>query len=554
MQAVLATAAGRIAALGCGFLAVAGAATAAILYSFPENLTGYEAIVSLAITFCLGSLLLVITSSLAGKNKTALSHVENRLQVLAKEGSQTSLEFIASKDERVIALQQATFAIADHIKELERQNEELKAQAALTDEDHKQELANLFEDLSRAVNAANDGFYNETIPADYKSDAANKIATLVNDLITSMDRCSLEILKVISGLSEGDLKARLQWEYKGRRGELRDGINGLCSKLSNAVEALESTSGSLKETTHQIMSGANDLSNRTTKQAATIEETSAQMEQIAVTVMENAKRANHARQSAADASDVAKDGGTVMADATVAMERITQSASRISVIIGMIDDIVFQTNLLALNASVEAARAGEAGKGFAVVAAEVRRLAQSAAQASQEVKQLVSNSDREVKIGAELVTKAAENLGAIVENVSSVTTLMDEIAGQSKEQANSLEEVNGAVRIMDKMTQHNAALVQQTNAAIARTRSQFDTMDSLVLALRGAGQMMARPADAVQGLGDQLTLAGAGAPAPLEKSSFHELDESQKEANAMVAAFRKRAISDYQNDPVWQEF
>jgi hypothetical protein len=71
------------------------------------------------------------------------------------------------------------------------------------------------------------------------------------------------------------------------------------------------------------------------------------------------------------------------------MERITTSSAKISNIIGMIDDIAFQTNLLALNASVEAARAGEAGKGFAVVAIEVRRLAQSAAQASSEVKVLI---------------------------------------------------------------------------------------------------------------------------------------------------------------------
>ena len=74
------------------------------------------------------------------------------------------------------------------------------------------------------------------------------------------------------------------------------------------------------------------------------------------------------------------------------MERITASSGKISNIIGLIDDIAFQTNLLALNASVEAARAGEAGKGFAVVAVEVRRLAQSAAQASTEVKGLIEQS------------------------------------------------------------------------------------------------------------------------------------------------------------------
>src|SRR5690606_17385106 len=138
--------------------------------------------------------------------------------------------------------------------------------------------------------------------------------------------------------------------------------------------------------------GANDLSERTTKQAATIEETSAAMEQLASTVLANAERAREASTVATGVTHTAEEGGQVMGKATDAMERITQSSAKISNIIGLIDDIAFQTNLLALNASVEAARAGEAGKGFAVVAVEVRRLAQSAAQASAEVKALVEQS------------------------------------------------------------------------------------------------------------------------------------------------------------------
>src|SRR5438094_3076457 len=100
----------------------------------------------------------------------------------------------------------------------------------------------------------------------------------------------------------------------------------------------------------------------------------------------------------------------VMGHVSGAMERITTSSGRISNIIGLIDDIAFQTNLLALNASVEAARAGEAGKGFAVVAVEVRRLAQSAAQASKEVKVLIDQSASEVKGGSRLVEEAATKL------------------------------------------------------------------------------------------------------------------------------------------------
>ena len=162
------------------------------------------------------------------------------------------------------------------------------------------------------------------------------------------------------------------------------------------------------------------------------------------------------------------------------MERITQSSSKISNIIGLIDDIAFQTNLLALNASVEAARAGDAGKGFAVVAVEVRRLAQSAASASSEVKALIEQSGTEVAGGSRLVAEAAAKLGVMLQGARTNYELLQGIAGESRAQASSIEEVNVAVRTLDEMTQHNAALVEQTNAAIEQTESQAGELDRIV--------------------------------------------------------------------------
>jgi methyl-accepting chemotaxis protein len=245
--------------------------------------------------------------------------------------------------------------------------------------------------------------------------------------------------------------------------------------------------------TREILGGANDLSERTTKQAATIEETSAAMETLSGTVVENARRAAAASDMAEQVSRTATDGGAVMSKATDAMERITASSGKISNIIGLIDDIAFQTNLLALNASVEAARAGEAGKGFAVVAVEVRRLAQSAAEASSEIKGLIEQSGSEVAGGSKLVAEAAEKLDAMLALTGKNRELLSSIAEDNRAQASQIAEINVAVRTLDEMTQHNAALVEETNAAIEQTEAQASELDKVVEIFRVADHD-ARPA------------------------------------------------------------
>jgi methyl-accepting chemotaxis protein len=162
------------------------------------------------------------------------------------------------------------------------------------------------------------------------------------------------------------------------------------------------------------------------------------------------------------------------------MDRITASSGKISNIIGLIDDIAFQTNLLALNASVEAARAGDAGKGFAVVAVEVRRLAQSAASASSDVKALIEQSANEVKGGTKLVSEAATKLSSMLTSIRDNTIALETISQDSRKQAGALKEVTVAVQQMDEMTQHNAALVEQTNAAIEQTEAQAVELDRIV--------------------------------------------------------------------------
>ena len=394
---------------------------------------------------------------------------------------------------------------------------EADAARIIADQDQRKNMmGELQSAFGAVVDAAVAGDFSKQVMVDFPDPELNALAGSVNNLVSTFNRGVTEIGQVLGAMADTDLTQRMEGDYDGAFATLKSDINAVADKLTEVIGSLRHTSGSLKTATGEILSGANDLSERTTKQAATIEQTSAAMEQLASTVMQNAQRAKDASANAMQVTRTAEEGGQVMDAATSAMERITQSSAKISNIIGMIDDIAFQTNLLALNASVEAARAGDAGKGFAVVAVEVRRLAQSAAQASSEVKVLIEQSAGEVSSGSKLVGDAAGKLKAMLEAARGNNGLLESIANDSREQASAIEEVSTAVRTMDEMTQHNAALVEQTNAAIEQTEAQASELDRIVEVFRIKAQepvarveRAAARQDSARGLQQRLAAASA---------------------------------------------
>ena len=281
-------------------------------------------------------------------------------------------------------------------------------------------------------------------------------------------------------LAAGDLAFSLNEAFAPDFEQLRHDLNAAVKQLGQTLSTVATSTHSIDDGSREISRSAEDLSKRTEQQAASLEETAAALDQITANVVNSSKRAEEARKVAVEANASAAQSGKVVANAVDAMQRIEQSSSQISNIIGVIDEIAFQTNLLALNAGVEAARAGEAGKGFAVVAQEVRELAQRSAQAAKEIKDLIRNSTGEVETGVKLVKDTGEALKTIEQHVVIINGHMDAIASSSREQSTGLAEVNTAVNQMDQVTQQNAAMVEETNAASAALAMESNRLRELI--------------------------------------------------------------------------
>ncbi len=296
-------------------------------------------------------------------------------------------------------------------------------------------------------------------------------------------------------LSRGDLRFTLVEPFAADFEALRADFNAAVDQLASTLGSVTSATSLIDAGSREISQSADDLSKRTEQQAASLEETAAALDEITANVSNSSQRTEEARKVASEARDGARRSSEVVTQAVGAMERIEASSRQISNIIGVIDEIAFQTNLLALNAGVEAARAGEAGKGFAVVAQEVRELAQRSAQAAKEIKDLIRSSEAEVGSGVALVRETGEALAVIEGFVANINSQMDAIATSAKEQSVGLLQVNTAVNEMDQVTQKNAAMVEEANAASASLAVESSRLRELVSAfkIRSAGGEPAQP-------------------------------------------------------------
>ena len=268
----------------------------------------------------------------------------------------------------------------------------------------------------------------------------------------------------LASVAQSDLTVRLRDLPPDFRA-LADDFNEAMERLSQAMGAVNDSIASIGLTSDEIEHAITDLAQRSEEQAARLQHSSTAISMLTSRTEDNAGLAQGVSNSMVEARSEAEKGGEIVGRAIVAMSDIEKASEEISEITAMIDSIAFQTNLLALNAGVEAARAGEAGKGFSVVASEVRALSQRATDAAGEIKQRVETVNGHVRSGVALVNETGVSLRTIINRVVEVTQSVSQIAQTVGQQGVELRQVNETIGAMDRMTQQNAAMVEETTAA-----------------------------------------------------------------------------------------
>jgi methyl-accepting chemotaxis protein len=360
--------------------------------------------------------------------------------------------------------------------------------------------------------------------------------------ILAITRRLQKATEVAREVAAGNLTAKIEVGRKdelgqllGSLGEMNDSLTSIVGRVRQAAELVTSASG-------EIATGNADLSSRTEEQASSLEETAASIEEMTATVNQNAQNASQAAGVAVSAAEVARKGGVAVDEVVKMMETIQTASKKIADIIGVIDSIAFQTNILALNAAVEAARAGEQGRGFAVVAGEVRSLAQRSAEAAKEIKGLITDSVDRVNAGAQLADDAGKTMVEVVASVNRVSNIIGEIASATGEQSTGIAQVNQAVADLDKVTQQNASLVEESTAASEQLRELAVEMTEAVSVFRLSQQH------------------AAGLPAPKAQAKVAAPTQQRmlpkREATARVGNFAKaKALAPAAGgEDHWKEF
>jgi methyl-accepting chemotaxis protein len=328
-------------------------------------------------------------------------------------------------------------------------------------------------DLSRALELMVDRLqaFDKKLIEDNENTAAQKFAVV-------------ELGNGLKRLASGDFTTLLDQHFSAEYDALRHDYNNSVENVGSTISNLKQFSSVIGDQTTKMGSESCELSRRTESQAATLEETAAAIDQITRNIAESSTELKSAEKLIHEVDSDAKKGRHVVENTTKAMSAIEKSSEEIGSIIRVVDDIAFQTNLLALNAGVEAARAGDAGRGFAVVASEVRQLAMRSTDAVSQIKGLIGTSATNVETGVTLVRATEGMLLEIVNRIESISTLITSVAKSSIDQSGSITEINVGVTNLDRVTQQNAMMVENSNNSVQALQTEASNLLGLLKSFR----------------------------------------------------------------------
>ncbi len=314
------------------------------------------------------------------------------------------------------------------------------------------------------------GYYSCRVRSSAANPQVSTLAKTINKMLDTQQRINTDILRVLGEYTNYNYMNTINSnDIQGELKKLVDGINSLGGAITSMLIENKHNGETLLSGSNQLTKNVDELNRASNDAAARLEETAAAVEEITGNINHSTqnviKMSNYANELTISASQ-----GEKLANQTVSsMDDINSQVSAINEAIAIIDQIAFQTNILSLNAAVEAATAGEAGRGFAVVAAEVRNLASRSAEAANEIKAIVASATLKSNQGKEIAGEMIKGYSNLNENIGSTLSLIKDVENSAKEQKIAMEQIADAINSLDKQTQINANIANQTNEIASDT-------------------------------------------------------------------------------------
>ena len=321
----------------------------------------------------------------------------------------------------------------------------------------------LINEVKMIVNRVKEGNLDLQIKQKSSNESLNELKSMLNDMIKTISlNVNQDINTILVSLEEYS-KLDFVKNIPNPTGNVAIGLNNLSNIINQMLQENKSNGLVLDKSSNLLLNNVNLLNKTSNETAVALEETAAALEEITSTVINNTERisimANHSKELSISIED-----GQKLANITVeSMDSINEQTQAIAEAITIIDQIAFQTNILSLNAAVEAATAGEAGREFAVVAQEVRNLASRSAEAAREIKELVENATNKTNSGKKIADDMIKGYVKLKENISKTTEVIHDISISSKEQRTSIEQINDVITKLDRQTQNNASIANETH-------------------------------------------------------------------------------------------